>query len=139
MRSPARYAVAAALWAGLLLFLGSRPGDDLPAQGLLALPGADKAAHAVAYAILGALVASAASPRTAAGALLLGALAGLFWGMLDEWVQGHVPGRTRAWADLLADTAGAAGGAWLGSWLHRSRAPADSATMPGSTTRGEGS
>jgi VanZ family protein len=118
-------------WASLLLFAGSRPGDSLPESPFLALPGADKALHAIAYGVLGALVARASAPRAPLHALLLGALAGLVWGMLDEWVQGRVPGRTRSWADLLADTAGAACGGLLG----RSRPPTPSATMPGS--RGE--
>jgi VanZ family protein len=122
-------ALAALGWAGLLLFVGSRPGEDLPAP--LLFPGADKGAHALAYGVLGALVARAAAPRGGARSLVLGALAGLFWGMLDEWVQGHVPGRTRSWADLLADVAGAACGGFLG----RSRPRGPSATMPGS--RGE--
>jgi len=138
LRSPLGFA-AAASWAALLLFLGTRPGDALPAKDLLELPGADKLAHALAYGVLGALLAGAAGPRTALAAVILGALAGLCWGMLDEWVQGHVPGRTRAMADLLADTAGAAGGAWLGWRLHRSLARARSVTMPGSSPRGEGS
>jgi len=138
LRSHLRYA-APALWALLLLFLGTRPGDALPVRGLLHMPGADKVLHALAYGVLGALVAHAAGPRRAALVVLLGALSGLLWGMLDEWVQGHVPGRTRSWTDLLADIAGAAGGAWLGWRLHRSLARARSVTMPGSSPRGEGS
>jgi len=127
------WTVGAALWAALLLFVGSRPGASLPGGPLLGLPGADKLLHAVGYGVLGALAARASSPRAAGRALLLGALIGLAWGMLDEWVQGRVPGRTRSWADLLADTAGAACGGLLG----RSRPRAPSATMPGPLSRGE--
>jgi uncharacterized protein YfiM (DUF2279 family) len=128
----------AAGWALLLLFVGSRPGDALPAARLLALPGGDKIAHAFAYAVLGALGAWAAAPRSPRRALLFGLLAGLAWGMLDEWVQGHVPGRTRSPADLLADAAGAAAGGWLAGRLRRSRGRASSATIRGSEPRGEG-
>jgi VanZ family protein len=130
------YAVLALAWAALLLFLGSRPGDSIPESPLLDLPGADKVLHAAVYGVLGALVAraaGAAAPRRRA--VLLGALAGLICGMLDEWVQGHVPGRTRSWADLLADTAGAMSGAFLGRFRPRGR----SATIPGSRSQGEGS
>ncbi len=127
------WALLAAAWAALLLFLGSRPGASLPDSRLLDMPGADKLLHALAYGVLGALVARASSPRPATRTLLLGALAGLAWGMLDEWVQGRVPGRTRSWADLLADTAGAA----CGSLLGRSRPRTPSATMPGPLSRGE--
>jgi len=124
----------AVAWAGLLLFLGSRPGEDLPKSPLLELPGADKVLHFCFYGVLGALAARAA-PRAGRRAVLLGALAGLLCGMLDERVQGHVPGRTQSWADLLADVAGALAGGFLGRF--RPRSP--SATMPGSRSQGEGS
>jgi len=129
------YALLALAWAGLLLFLGSRPGEDLPKSPLLELPGADKVLHLCFYGVLGALVARAAAPGRRRGAALLGALAGLLCGMLDEWVQGQVPGRTQSWADLLADVAGALSGGFLGRF--RPRSP--SATMPGSRSEGEGS
>ena len=129
------WASLAVAWALLLLFVGSRPGESLPQSRILSLPGADKAFHAVAYGLLGALVARAAAPRARRRAVLFGALAGLAWGMLDEWVQGQVPGRTRSWADLLFDTAGAAFGGLLG--CSRPRTP--SATMPGPRPQGEGS
>lgn len=124
----------AAAWALLLLFVGSRPGESLPESRLLSLPGADKVLHALAYGVLGALVARASAVRAPRRALLFGALAGLCWGMLDEWVQGQVPGRTRSWADLLFDTAGAAFGGFLG----RSRPRTPSVTMPGPHPQGEG-
>lgn len=127
------WTLLAASWAALLLFLGSRTGAALPDSRLLDLPGADKLLHGIAYGVLGALAAKASSPRSTGRALLLGALTGLIWGMLDEWVQGRVPGRTRSWADLLADTAGATCGGFLG----RSRQDAPSATMPGPLSRGE--
>jgi VanZ family protein len=105
-------------WALLLLFLGSRSGASLPETGV---PGADKLLHAAAYGVLGALVARGSGVRGARRALLLGALTGLGWGMLDEWVQGRVPGRTQSWADLLADALGAACGAMF--FRARPRAP----------------
>lgn len=129
------WASLAVVWALLLLFVGSRPGESFQGSRILSLPGADKAFHALAYGMLGALVARASAPRSPRRALLLGALAGLAWGMLDEWVQGQVPGRTRSWADLLFDTAGAAFGGFLG----RSRPRTPSATMPGPRPQGEGS
>jgi VanZ family protein len=124
------FAILALAWALLLLYVGSRPGGSLPESGV---PHADKAFHALAYGVLGALVARAFGAR-GRRALLLGALAGLSWGILDEWVQGRVPGRTQSWADLLADVLGAAGGALLA----RSRPRAPSATMPDPLPRGEG-
>jgi hypothetical protein len=102
-----------ALWAAFVLFLGSRPASQLPSGGIWGLPGIDKAAHAAVYGMLGLLLAHASGARRPARALLLGALAGLFWGMLDEWVQGRVPGRTQAWTDLLADVIGAGAGGYF--------------------------
>jgi VanZ family protein len=127
------YAPLAIAWAALLIFLGSRPGDALPESPLLDLPGADKVLHAAVYGVLGALVARAGAAASWRRAVLLGTLAGLACGMLDEWVQGHVPGRTRSWADLLADTAGALFGGLLGRF--RPRSP--SATMPDPRSQGE--
>jgi VanZ family protein len=128
------YVLLAVAWAALVLFLGSRPRDALPESPLLDLPGADKVLHAAVYGVLGAMVARAAGAKAPWRSLLVGALAGTLCGMLDEWVQGHVPGRTRSWADLLADAAGAAFGGLLGRF--RPRSP--SATMPGSRSQGEG-
>jgi uncharacterized protein YfiM (DUF2279 family) len=113
----------ALLWAALLIFLGSRPLSQLPAGDFWALPGVDKAAHATIYGILGFLVARAVRPRGASRSLLLGLLTGCLWGMLDEWVQSHVPGRTPAWTDLAADALGAAAGAWACWRFQRSRRP----------------
>lgn len=128
------FAVLALVWALLLLYAGSRPGESLPESRLLSVPGADKVFHVAAYGVLGALVAKAAGARGGRRALLLGALAGLGWGMLDEWVQGRVPGRTQSLTDLLADALGAA----CGGLLARSRPRAPSATMPDPLPRGEG-
>jgi VanZ family protein len=131
-------AIAALGWAAVLLYLGSRPGESLPGKDLLAVPGADKICHAAAYGILGALFAYALGPCSLPRALLLGAIAGALWGTLDEGVQGHVPGRTPSWADLLADSVGAACGGLLAGSRRRSIPRAPSATMPDPLSRGDG-
>jgi len=95
----------AAAWAGLLIWLGTRPADGLPA----AWPGVDKLAHAGAYGLLGLLVARAAGARS----VWLPALAGLVWGALDEWLQASVPGRSSDLLDIAADTIGALLGGWV--------------------------
>ena len=99
------------LWAGFLIFLGSRPADDLPEVDWY--PGLDKAAHAALYGLLGFLARRAAGRSTALAALLSGAAVGLCWGAVDEAIQGTAAGRTPEIADLAADTLGAAAGAWL--------------------------
>ena len=89
---------AAAAWAALLLYLGSRPGDDLPSGP----PGFDKFAHLAFYGVLGVLVAHAS--RRWPPALL----AGLLIGAADEWIQSSLASRTADALDLVADVAGAA-------------------------------
>ena len=113
----------AGLWAAFLLFLGTRPGDDLPAKGFWALPGVDKAGHALLYGVWGWLVHRARPVRGPRAAALVGALAGLALGLVDEGLQGLVAGRSRDAADLLADAAGAAAGSWLGFRTLSRRAP----------------
>lgn len=110
LRSSARRWAPALAWAALILFLGTRPGAALR---LPALPGLDKAAHAVVYAVLGFLAVRALRVTGARRSLLLGAAIGLAWGILDEWAQAATPGRTAELGDLLADVAGAAAGGWI--------------------------
>lgn len=97
-------------WAALILFLGTRPVADLR---LPAIPGLDKVAHAGAYGVLGFLVVRALGAAGARRSLLWGAAIGLVWGILDEWTQAAIPGRTAEIGDLLADVAGAAAGGWI--------------------------
>jgi len=111
-RAAARW-IAVAAWAGLLRWLSSRPPDELPARDFLALfPEADKVVHFGFYGVLGLLVVWATAPRRARGALVVGALAGLLWGCLDEWLQGYAPGRSPDFWDIVADTLGAGLGGW---------------------------
>jgi VanZ family protein len=96
-------------WSLLLLVLGQQEGAKLPAGGIWGLPGIDKAAHFVAYGVLGFLAAFADPQR----GLRAGVLAAAAVGIVDEWGQRGVPGRFSDLWDLLADVAGAAAGAWL--------------------------
>lgn len=116
-----------AAWCLLIFLLSSLP---VRAPGL-SLPGADKAAHFVEYAVLGLLLARAldrARPgRGGTRLVLLATLLGTAWGAGDEFHQSFVPERTAAWGDLLADAAGSLAGAALFA-LRRGRLPA--ATAP---------
>ena len=120
MRGPAWTWGPAVLWAAALLFLGTRPADDLPDVDWY--PGLDKAAHAALYALLGFLAQRAAGQGTARGALLRGAAVGLCWGLVDEALQGTAAGRSPGAGDLAADTIGAAAGAWIAFRTLRHRA-----------------
>lgn len=109
-------------WCALVFWLSSRPGDDV-APLLPPIPFGDKLAHAVAYALGGAL---------AWRGLVLGhALSGgraLWWavlitaayGVTDEFHQAvGGAGRDADPFDLLADTLGALPGALLAARTHR--------------------
>ena len=99
------------VWAGVLLFLGTRSPGDLPSGPA----GFDKLAHLGFYSVLGALVARTGGHRTAC------VLAGLVLGATDEWLQSSIPGRTAEWLDLAADVVGAGLGGWI--YLRTTGAP----------------
>jgi len=92
----------ALLWLGLIFTATSIPNADVPS-----VPGGDKAAHAIMYGVLGALVASALGDRPRLWSWLIGAWAGIAAiAALDEWHQLFIPGRSASAGDWVADTAG---------------------------------
>ena len=93
-------------WAGLILFLSSRPVDDLPDVGFSM---SDKLAHAAVYGVLGALVARALC-RPGVGVAVVAVACVAAFGLFDEWSQSFSPGREPDLADAVADTIGAAAG-----------------------------
>ncbi|MCO5168938.1 MAG: VanZ family protein [Planctomycetes bacterium] len=104
----------AAGWAALIFVASSIPrGAGVPLPGA----GTDKVVHAGVFAVLGALLALALRAEglrrwRAAGAA---ALLGLAYGALDEVHQAFTPGRSMDAEDVVADAAGAALGALVGS------------------------
>jgi len=97
------------LWAGMIFWLSSIPGTDLPPTGLSSL------AHVVVYLILSALIFIALRPGTDhTTAICLAILLASAYGVTDEIHQSFVPNRTPDIADWGFDTIGAAIGAWLG-------------------------
>src|SRR5690606_15313616 len=103
--------LGALLWA-LFLFLQSSSSD---AGGFLAAfpAGADKVAHAGAYAVLGGLL------TLGSGRVWLGVLLAAGFGISDEIHQFYVPGRASEVLDLVADTVGALLGATVVAFLSR--------------------
>lgn len=97
-------------YAALLYAISDRP---LPPDALPRFSGADKLAHGVAYAGLGALLGLPLQglTRTAGAAVRAAAVLASAYGATDEWHQSFVPGREADWADWLADSAGGALGA----------------------------
>jgi VanZ family protein len=88
------------------------------------VPYGDKIAHVALYAVLGATLAWGrwSSGRRLSHVLLV--LAGLLYGVSDEWHQRFVPGRDPSAGDLLADFVGTLAGYSGGVALLRRRAPA---------------
>ena len=111
-------AVTAALEAGARL-LGADAASPAALAALHTL--IRKAAHAVVYAVLGALLLWALVPATARrqvprGAVGLALLGSAAYALTDEFHQTFVPGRAGQGADVLLDTAGALAGILLLRW-----------------------
>jgi VanZ family protein len=92
--------VLAILWTAMIFWLSSSPDAQGTAQ-YLTFPFADKAAHAVTFGILGALIYGATGRYWLAIVLASG------YGLFDEVHQAFVPGRVSDPLDWLADTMGA--------------------------------
>jgi VanZ family protein len=106
--------IPAILWAALLLWLGHRDPGDLPSGP----EGSDKLLHAGAYGVLGVFAGWAAlrrprDGRNLARGALVGLIATLLIGCLDEWGQSTVEGRYAGWGDIVADVVGGTCGGWL--------------------------
>lgn len=95
------------------------------------IPGgfADSTAHAAEYLVLALLFLRALAGGAWTGVTWPASLAAVAlsvaYGLLDEWHQSFVPGRSSEWRDVMADAAGAslgAGAAWAWSIIrHFSR------------------
>lgn len=108
-RRPLRLAAALlAIALPLGLFVG---GAQPVAVGLVPAPW-DKLLHALVFAVLAAAMGYASGMR-GARVLLLAFCGAVLVGMLDEWHQMYLPGRSAGWDDLAADAVGAGLGAGL--------------------------
>jgi VanZ family protein len=92
---------------GVISLLSHLPGDQLVSSSL---PGLDKLAHVLLFTLL-AMAFLFGLPRTfvvnrpvAAGLATL--IVGVGFGVVDEYHQSFVPGRSPELADLVADAAG---------------------------------
>lgn len=95
----------AALWAALIFYLSAQ--RELPVDAP-SIPGLDKIAHGVAFAVLTALMLWAA-PRSRVRSLSAWhfAVISSLYGVIDEIHQSFVPPRESDPFDWMADTAGA--------------------------------
>ena len=104
----------AAVWAVVLFLL-----SEMEPSGVELAVGLDKLGHLVLYAVLGLALAwgGARSPRMPAW---IPPLAGVLYGVADEWHQSLVPGRDPSGWDVVADAAGIVVGYLLFRGLRRS-------------------
>ena len=123
--------VSAAGWMGIIFYLSSSTPVDLPPHvGMFAWLGKwqDVVGHLVLYSVLGALllitlwswvVASSHQTKWALVAICLGIL----YGVLDEYHQSFVPGRTATAIDVFVDvlgvTIGVMGSSGCATWVLR--------------------
>lgn len=99
--------VPVAIVMGTIFFLSHQPGTELQYS---LMPGFDKLAHALIYAVLAAaaiyaLPARISQLRPVAAATWV-VLFCLFYGISDEYHQSFIPGRDPSIGDIAADTAG---------------------------------
>jgi VanZ family protein len=105
-------------WAGVIFYLSSQPGIDTP----LLFPGQDKLFHLIAFGLLGFLLmgsmkTTSSGYRTMQVWFVVALVA--TYGVLDEFHQYFVPGRSVEVYDALADATGALLGAWSMYYLVR--------------------
>ncbi len=97
-----------------MYYSSSIPGDDLPE---IDIPNIDKLFHFVEYFILGALLVRAFSNSSGKAnfklILLLSILIASAYGILDEFHQRFVPGRSPGIFDIFSDIIGSFLGALL--------------------------
>jgi VanZ family protein len=117
---PARFLslLLAIAWAGVIFYLSSQPGIDTP----LLFPGQDKLFHLIAFGLLGFLLmgsmkTTSSGYRTMQVWFVVALVA--TYGVLDEFHQYFVPGRSVEIYDALADATGGLLGAWSMYYLMR--------------------
>jgi VanZ family protein len=116
--SRAAFLLAAISWAGLIFYLSSQPSIETPAL----FPGQDKLFHLIAFGILGFLaMGTRQASRQGYPAIQVWRVvfAIMLYGILDEFHQYFVPGRSADVYDVLADAIGGLLGAWTMYYLVR--------------------
>jgi VanZ family protein len=116
--SRAAFLLATLSWAGLIFYLSSQPSIDAPAL----FPGQDKLFHLIVFGILGFLAMGtlqASRHGYPTGQVWQVVFAVMLYGILDEFHQYFVPGRSADVYDVLADAIGGLLGAWAMYYLVR--------------------
>jgi len=99
-------------WAVMIFYLSSQPGTDIPPL----FSGMDKLLHALVFGILGFFTLGAMKTTPDGYRPFQPGLAMIvvtIYGMLDEFHQRFVPGRSPDIYDAMSDAAGGILGVWL--------------------------
>ena len=106
-----RYWIAIALYCGGIFWLSSQSDPPIPKKNIFSFPGADKVAHGLLYAGLGALVSvgirRSNNPVKSWMQWYVPVGFAILYGLSDEVHQLFVPDREFEWLDLVADGTGA--------------------------------
>jgi VanZ family protein len=97
------------LWAAFILLLTSVPGTYLPRVSFLTFLSSDKLVHGTMYGIFAWLATRALvrGGRPLGQTILVVMLGIAIFGVLDEWHQQFIPGRSMDLFDWMADLSGA--------------------------------
>jgi VanZ family protein len=107
-------------WAGLIFYLSHLPGASIPPL----IFGMDKVVHAMVFGILGFFVMGAMKAMESDKRVFqpwLAVVLVIAYGVLDEFHQHFVPGRTPDILDVMADTVGGMLGVWISYRVIKSR------------------
>ncbi|MBT5096339.1 MAG: VanZ family protein [Candidatus Marinimicrobia bacterium] len=97
-----KFRVLLLIYMVFILSLSSLPGESIPKSWLLSF---DKLIHLIEYFILGILLMN--SMKSISTKMLIVVIpAGIFFGMMDEYLQSFISGRFSSGWDVLADTIG---------------------------------
>ena len=112
------YALPLVVYCGLIFYLSSQSGIDLPSFSQ-----SDKLLHLVEYAVLGALAyrffQRVLPEKSKTFLVMVSFLFALVYGLSDEFHQSFVSGRDSSYFDILADGAGGYIGARLTMLIFR--------------------
>jgi hypothetical protein len=116
------FTTASVAWLGLIYYLSSRPPDQIPGVDMFSGLGdlRDILGHASIYLILGVALLGcvwswADQRRYQLRWTILPLAFGAVYGLLDEFHQSLVPGRSASALDVLTDSAGVMTGVLLAS------------------------
>ena len=109
-------------WATAIFILSSQAGDELPPL----ISGLDKLLHALVFGVLGVLVLGSMKTSSRGvytpGQALIAVVLVTLYGILDEFHQRYVPGRSAELLDIAADAVGGIIGVGIAWVLMKSRA-----------------